>query len=169
MTLIKKILIQTAIVFLVWGFICGLVFWLHPDASMLMSGEREALPLSEGEIRVEDAVRLAELEDVMWVDVRSREQFARESIEGALNLPYDIAPDALSDLLFEWIAGGQLGMETIMILYCGSTSCDSSHNMRTRLIGEEIGNQIKDIKVLAGGWQEWRRWKATEGRTARTR
>lgn len=74
------------------------------------------------------------------VDVRGGQDFARKHIAGAMNAPYHA------------IAGAGLPKDRTIVLYCGE-KCPLSH-----LAAKELGEAgYTNIKVLAGGLDEWER------------
>ncbi len=77
---------------------------------------------------------------VAVVDVRGTRDFAGKHIVGAINAPYHT------------IAGAGLSKDRTIVLYCGE-KCPLSH-----LAAKDLENAgYTDIKVLAGGLDEWER------------
>jgi len=74
------------------------------------------------------------------VDVQGGQDFARKHIAGAMNAPYHA------------IAGAGLPKDRTIVLYCGE-KCPLSHLAAKEL--EKAG--YADVKVLAGGLDEWER------------
>lgn len=73
---------------------------------------------------------MSENEDVLVLDVRSREEFDEEHIEGAYNLPYD----EINDLI-------PIDKSTIIFVYCKSGT-------RSKIAAEkllELGYEVYDL------------------------
>ncbi|MGB7296158.1 MAG: rhodanese-like domain-containing protein [Candidatus Aminicenantales bacterium] len=108
-------------------------------------------------------ITLAEAEDlfarkiqagdkIIFLDSRSREDFAAGHIPGALNVPVaelkeksDGAPgEALSEAL-------SFPKDYVLVVYCEGGDCQTSVTL-ARLIHER---GFGDIRILSGGWEEW--------------
>ena len=86
--------------------------------------------------------------DVLWVDARPDEEFARAHVPDALPLNEDRWNELLPDFLNVWSrAPGKK-----VVVYCSSKSCNLSRDVARRLRQEA---QLKDVFVLEGGWEEW--------------
>ncbi len=83
---------------------------------------------------------------VIWVDARSRPKYERGHIPGALLLNEDEWDTLLPQVLLKWQPGKRI------VLYCDSRQCHGSHFVAERLRRE---SQLKDVFVLANGWQAW--------------
>ena len=91
--------------------------------------------------------------DFILVDLRSQEEYEREHIIGAINIPAYKTPDksAYSDV--ERIVGAfsELPKDKDIIVYCYSIPC---------MTGRKIGNMLAEhgiyVKQLGIGWNEWR-------------
>ena len=86
----------------------------------------------------------------LWVDARSRREFEREHVPGAVLLTEHDWHDQFVDFLDRWIHAG----EPTVVVYCGSHGCRASHQVAERL-KEETGSE--DIYVLRGGWDTWKK------------
>ena len=112
--------------------------WINPNAP---SCDAEAL--QEGEVSVTIA---QDMGDVVFLDARSRDDYAIEHIEGALLLNEDDWDTLLFQFLESWDA------ETPIIVYCSSLECQASHAVADRLKAD-LG--FDEIYVLKGGWEAW--------------
>lgn len=84
--------------------------------------------------------------DIVFLDARSSEAFAREHVPGAVNLPYDpFAPD-----LAERIAA--LPKTRMYIVYCDGVGCPLSSDLAQLMRLEGLDR----VLVLAGGIEEWK-------------
>ena len=85
-------------------------------------------------------------ENVIWVDARPDEDFARDHVAGALSLNEDRWNELLPQFLAVWSPGKKI------VVYCSSLSCNASREVARRLRKEA---QIPDVFVLEGGWEGW--------------
>src|SRR5690348_6665581 len=65
--------------------------------------------------------------NVMWVDARPDEEFARDHIPGAFSLNEDRWNELLPAFLSAWAPGRQV------VVYCSSQSCNLSGDVARRL------------------------------------
>jgi len=95
------------------------------------------------------AVRLAEVRDwhaeVLWIDGRSAEEFARDHIPGALPLEEARFSEQLGAIVAAWQPGRRI------VVYCGSLSCATSKTLAQQL--RDAG--FADVHHLHGGWEAW--------------
>ncbi len=84
--------------------------------------------------------------NVIWVDARPEEEFAREHVPGALLLNEDRWNELLPQMLMAW------SPEKRVVVYCSSQSCGASREVARRLREEA---QLKNVFVLDGGWEAW--------------
>ena len=96
-----------------------------------------------------DEVTVAQIEvkwqgDVLWIDARSRAQFEKQHVPGAVL----INEQERDQLLFENIALLQDNKKPIVV-YCDSGACQASRKIRTHL---KTNMAIDQIFVLHGGW-----------------
>jgi len=84
--------------------------------------------------------------NVIWVDARPDEEFARDHVPGAISLNEDRWNDLLSQFLVVWSPGKKV------VVYCSSLSCNASREVARRLRREA---QLPDVFVLEGGWEAW--------------
>ena len=84
--------------------------------------------------------------NVIWVDARPDEEFARDHVPGALSLNEDRWNELLPQFLAAWAPGKKV------IVYCSSLSCNASREVARRLRKEA---QLSDVFVLEGGWEAW--------------
>ena len=85
-------------------------------------------------------------ENVIWVDARPDEEFARDHVSGALSLNEDRWNELLPQFLAAWSPGKRV------VVYCSAESCDLAREVAERLPKEA---QIPDVLVLEGGWEAW--------------
>ncbi|PZR72737.1 MAG: hypothetical protein DLM73_12480 [Chthoniobacterales bacterium] len=104
----------------------------------------------ESPIAASDMVTLAQARawgaNVIWVDARPEEEFAREHVPGALLLNEDRWNELLPQMLMAW------SPEKRVVVYCSSQSCGASREVARRLREEA---QLKNVFVLDGGWEAW--------------
>ena len=103
----------------------------------------------DGEILLADALKLGSR--VLWVDARTRGQFERSHIPGAV---------LLNESQWDALAGGFLDVwetESVIVVYCDGGGCDASHAVARRI--KEDFQLENEIKVLKGGWKAWERQK----------
>jgi rhodanese-related sulfurtransferase len=84
--------------------------------------------------------------NVIWVDARPDEEFARDHVPGALSLNEDRWNELLPPFLAMW------SPEKKVVVYCSSLSCNTSREVARRLRKEA---QLSDVFVLEGGWEAW--------------
>jgi len=84
--------------------------------------------------------------NVIWVDARPDEEFARDHVPGALSLNEDRWNELLAEFLAAWSPGKKI------VVYCSSLSCNASREVARRLRREA---QLPDVFVLEGGWEAW--------------
>jgi rhodanese-related sulfurtransferase len=84
--------------------------------------------------------------NVIWVDARPDDEFARDHVPGALSLNEDRWNELLPQFLAGWSSGKKV------VVYCSSLSCNASREVARRLRKEA---QLPDVLVLEGGWEAW--------------
>jgi rhodanese-related sulfurtransferase len=84
--------------------------------------------------------------DMLLVDVLSKEQFAKDHIEGAKNVPFDGA-DFLPAM-----ARAASSKSKKIVVYCAGSSCTTSSNAAKALTGAGY----TDVHTFEGGLAEWR-------------
>jgi len=84
--------------------------------------------------------------NVIWVDARPDEEFARDHVSGAVSLNEDQWNELLPQFLAVWSPGKKV------VVYCSAESCDLAREVAERLRKEA---QIPDVLVLEGGWEAW--------------
>jgi len=82
-------------------------------------------------------------ENVIWVDARPDEEFARDHVPGALSLNEDRWNELLPQFLAVWSPGKKV------VVYCSSLSCNASREVARRLRKEA---QVPDVFGPEGGW-----------------
>ena len=104
---------------------------------------RSSIPPSEL-VKVEQARAWGE--NVIWVDARPEEEFARDHVPAALSLNEDRWNELLPQFLAAWSPGRKV------VVYCSAESCDLAREVAERLRKEA---QVPDVFVLEGGWEAW--------------
>lgn len=106
-------------------------------------------------------IGLAEAEDLWamgagaFVDARPAVAFREGHIPGARNLPYESASTRLpADIL-------AIPPERTVIVYCEGGDCRSSLDLAKLL--HDRG--FRDLRIISGGWDEWKRAGLPEERT----
>jgi len=84
--------------------------------------------------------------NVIWVDARPDDEFAREHVPGALSLNEDRWNELLPQFLAAWSPGKKV------VVYCSAQSCDLAREVTERLRKEA---QVPEVFVLEGGWEAW--------------
>jgi len=84
--------------------------------------------------------------NVIWVDARPDDEFARDHVPGALSLNEDRWNELLPQFLAVWSPGKKI------VVYCSSLSCNASREVARRLRNEA---QLPGVFVLEGGWEAW--------------
>ena len=84
--------------------------------------------------------------NVIWVDARPDEEFARDHVPSALPLNEDRWNELLPQFLAAWSPGKKV------VVYCSAESCDLAREVAERLRKE---SQLSDVFVLEGGWEAW--------------
>ncbi len=87
------------------------------------------------------------------VDLRSSEEYEREHITGAINIPVYKTPDesAYDDVNRIVREFSQLSQDKEIIVYCYSIPC-----MSGRKVGKMLAERGIFVKHLGIGWNEWR-------------
>ncbi len=91
-------------------------------------------------------------DNVVWVDARPDEEFARDHVPGAVSLNEDRWNDLVGPFLVMWAPNKKV------VVYCSAQSCNAAREVAKRLRDEV---QLKDsegkncVFVLRGGWEEW--------------
>lgn len=108
--------------------------------------------LAAGTFRGVIQISMAEAEDLfaggkgVFVDARPLEEFRAGHIAGARSLPLAAAGErALAALI------SAIGPDKEIVVYCSGGDCLSSLGLARIL----AGRGLKEVRVFAGGWQEW--------------
>lgn len=85
--------------------------------------------------------------EVLWLDARSRAEWQRDGLPGAL-----LVTTHASENFDELVAGAleQLAAAKRVVIYCSDTGCGTSHEVAKRLREFGIG---PEYHVLYGGWR----------------
>jgi len=98
-------------------------------------------------ISLDYAMMKFQSKNTVFLDSRYPEDFKAGHIKGAINLPYEEFEEHAPQVL------PKLPKEEEIIAYCDGTECETSLQLARELL--ELG--YKDVKVLFGGWQEWKK------------
>lgn len=99
--------------------------------------------IQAGEIRHEDAKAL----NVIWVDARSEDAFAKGHVPEAVFYDQSDPTGSMARILEKWLQEPRT-----IVVYCSDESCGTS-----KKIAEELRGNLPDAKIysLKGGWSEW--------------
>jgi rhodanese-related sulfurtransferase len=93
-------------------------------------------------ISITDAVKLQKSGKVVFIDVRSNEQFSQGHIKGSLSIPG-------SQLIRRF---NEVKPGSTVITYCACSAEQSSG----RAAQDLMAHGVKNVFALKGGWTEWR-------------
>ena len=111
-----------------------------PEARLkAAAGENLVIPLDQ-------AIKLFDTSEAVFVDARSPDLFAQGHISGSLNVPWDQVHDYL-DRFFEKAPDPN----SIIITYCDGEACSLSEHLALML--RDMG--YKNAMVLVNGWTVW--------------
>ena len=116
----------------------GINAWINPQRPLWSQDF-----LAEGEVSV---AQVLALQDVLFVDARTRVQFEEGSIPGAILLNEEKWDGLVENLLMVW------DPEQPVVVFCDSLECNASHAVAERLLAEY---GLENVQVLKGGWQSW--------------
>ena len=91
---------------------------------------------------------------VLWVDARSKREFVKGHVPGAILLNEDDWETGLDAFLDAW------AFESNVVIYCSGEECERSQEVAIRLQKEA---RIDNIYVLAGGWKNWNQARKEPG------
>jgi len=93
--------------------------------------------------------------DVLWVDARASEAFAKGHIPDAQNLTTAAWESQVEAVVVAWKPGMRV------VVYCDGKGCEASHEVAARL-KTELG--FESVHVLIGGWEAWSKQHLEEAR-----
>lgn len=147
---LKQALWQTpALLFLAGLMALGVNHWRSDGIPLVGNWSAEArFADAAGDspiVSIEEAGRLFEKNEALFVDARPRSQFEQGHIRGALSLPWEEVD--------RWFAetAGRLEGASLVIAYCDGESCELSHELALFL--KEMG--LDSVAVLVNGWTVW--------------
>jgi rhodanese-related sulfurtransferase len=82
---------------------------------------------------------------IVLIDARVPGEYEAGHIEGAINIPYEKLPDYYANLT------ATVPLETTVVCYCQSVTCDDSENLAREL--KFMG--YRNVVLYKGGWDEW--------------
>ncbi|HWB07545.1 MAG TPA: rhodanese-like domain-containing protein [Verrucomicrobiales bacterium] len=147
--MILRMVWQSALLLLLAAAGAWATYRWHPGRPELyITGE---LVTELNEISVSDALALEKAKGVIWLDARTRAEFNKGHIPGAMLLNtyewVELAPAVIQFL-------SEAPEQRTIILYCDSQKCSSSHEVAEKMKEMPLGDW--DIRVLHGGWPAWR-------------
>jgi rhodanese-related sulfurtransferase len=95
-------------------------------------------------ISLAEARKLFETKGAVFVDARHPFDFRRGHIPSAINIP-------LSELDANRKAVEALPRDSVIIVYCDGSECNSSIELAAKLYEDGLGG----VRIFFGGWQEW--------------
>jgi rhodanese-related sulfurtransferase len=117
---------------------------LTGEAGVSLEGAPEPAGTEMG-LSTRQALELLEAGKAIFLDARTRGEFAAGHIPGALNIPPDMAPAE-----FERLLAGRPG-DKALVAYCSSRQCAMADDLAINL---ELSG-IRGVLVYPGGWDEW--------------
>lgn len=106
-------------------------------------------PVASSRSEVRGEITIQELasndEDVLWVDVRPLQAFAKGHVTDAIRLPESQLDDFVGDLI------DVSSIDTTIVVYC-DTDCDVSSRVANRL---RLEYGFENVRVLKGGFSAW--------------
>lgn len=102
-------------------------------------------------ITLAEAADLFVGEQAVFIDSRTRADFASGHIPGALSLPLDEIKGAANVRQKLNQAPVSLPPETTLVIYCEGEDCQTSIALAKLIHGQGF----RDIRILMGGWAEW--------------
>ena len=93
-------------------------------------------------ISIDEVKALMARKQVLLIDVRDPQSFSQNHMPGAINVPFDFLPEHAEDWKKE---------KRLLVTYCACVA--ESTAARAALDMNAFG--IKNVKALAGGWNEW--------------
>ena len=114
--------------------------------NFLINPARPVLEIAADELTIEMVLTLPK--DILIVDARSVNDFERSHVQDAINLSEESFDEQISAFLDVWEPDSKI------IVYCSSGACNSSRNIANRLRDEF---EIKNVFILRGDWQKWKR------------
>lgn len=147
----RRIVRQALVIGAFSVLIAAAVHW--PLVKRFVRGEFREIFLSRAEypgvrlITIQEAEDLWAAGETVFFDARPERAFRESHVPRARNLPENGSkPKIRPDLL-------ELPRERTLVVYCEGGDCQSSLALAKRLHDEGF----KDIRVMTGGWEEWKR------------
>jgi len=148
---------MTILISIIASFVTAylVVSWHKPSEAELISDfykTENAVHVSPHSIR--KAIMKNQL-DVVLVDLRSQEEYEREHVIGAINIPAYKNPDTSAYEEVDRIVSSfkELRTDKEIVVYCYSMPC-----MTGRKIGKMLAEHGIYVKHLGVGWNEWRHY-----------
>jgi rhodanese-related sulfurtransferase len=96
-------------------------------------------------ITLEEAEVLHFDRGAVFLDARSREQYRKGHIEGAINLPWDDFDRRFTQIMAD------IPHDAVIIAYCDGESCSLSRELASALFAKGYDH----VRVLVDGWGLW--------------
>lgn len=122
-------------------------------ANTQASKTHESNPVKESrtnlvEITYSQLIKYLKHPNLILIDARSSEDFARGHIGKAINI---FAYEEDINQYFKALTTIPMDESKVIIVYCDGGTCDASHKVAMDLI--RLGH--KNVFVYSGGWEEW--------------
>lgn len=91
-------------------------------------------------------------DNVIWIDARPEEDFARGHVPNAISLNEDRYSELLPQFQAIW------SPDKKVVVYCSEQSCNASRQVAERL-RKSTEPPMHNVFVLEGGWDAWLRSK----------
>ncbi|MFH1562561.1 MAG: rhodanese-like domain-containing protein [Nitrospirota bacterium] len=139
----KKVIYKATLICIIsatLGITYNMIF--NPGIHLLSRQPKSSYP----EVSLEEVKVKLEEKGVIFIDARTKEEFAKGHINGAINMPYNNF-----EIAYHQATPFHNAIEKEIIVYCGGGDCPSS-----LLVAENLtllGHT--NVKVFLGGWASW--------------
>jgi rhodanese-related sulfurtransferase len=147
-----RLLIEAGLIFLIALALSIATNAIRPDGLSLKGDwskeaiEKKTLGDDISSIALDEAHRAFENGEAFFIDARSRGEYLKGHIKGALNLPAMEANSRAREI------EGLLPRDAQIITYCDGVDCPLSSELARFLKGMGYNN----VRVLVNGWSIWR-------------
>jgi len=87
-------------------------------------------------------------DNILWIDARPDDEFARDHVPGAISLNEDRWNELFPQFSAVW------SPEKKVVVYCSAQSCDLAREVAERL-RKTTQPPMENVFVLEGGWEAW--------------
>lgn len=143
-----KLTIQILGILILSIFATGVTYWIKGDPMRYADvGLLDDVSAQQGEIKIED-IR-AQKKDVLWIDARSRRQWASNGLVGSLFISSD-PREEMEQLIAENMQAlfDAETEECLVVIYCDQVVCSDSKNVVVAL--REAGFKINLFRLKGG-------------------